>query len=356
MNNTEQTITREPDWSQVDTYLTLIHGKLDGLIYILAVPSAEQIFSDNDVDIKHFIAAHINENIYSGVASRKDYDGSKRGCLQISCLWEDIDFKDFPGELDDAFALLKKFPLKPSMIVLSGHGLHVYWLLREPVAASLEIECYLKGIRNELGADPAATQIAQLMRVPGTFNHKNKDAVVLVELVESNDKRYVLSDFDRWKIDGQHQRNNRKVNFTDSIVDVDIYNFGLSTKIINLIKGDWRQYGYQSRSEADQAVVTALLAKGANDDEIRAIFQCYPVGQKYREKGSGGDPYLKHCIQSAETYIGNTDATNSALPEIDAKCGDLPAMAAEAWNALIKANHPPELFVYGRELIRIEKH
>jgi len=287
MNNTEQTITREPDWSQVDTYLTLIHGKLDGLIYILAVPSAEQIFSDNDVDIKHFIAAHINENIYSGVASRKDYDGSKRGCLQISCLWQDIDFKDFPGELDDAFALLKKFPLKPSMIVLSGHGLHVYWLLREPVAASLEIECYLKGIRNELGADPAATQIAQLMRVPETFNHKNKNEVVLVELVESNDKRYVLSDFDRWKIDGQHHRSNRKVNFTDSIVDVDIYNFGLSTKIITLIKGDWRQYSYQSRSEADQAVVTALLAKGANDDEIRAIFQCYPVGQKYRAKGSG---------------------------------------------------------------------
>jgi hypothetical protein len=239
MNNTEQTI-RKGDWSQTDRYLTLIHGKLDGLINIRSLPSKEQIFSDNGTDIKHFIDTHIEENIYCVVASRKDHDGSKRGCCELSSLWADVDFKDFSGGVDDAFALLKNFSLSPSFVVLTGHGLHPYWLLREPISASLEIECYLKGIRNKLGADPAAAEIARLMRVPGTYNHKNKDAVVLVELYELNDYRYVLSDFERWKIDAQPQRNNRKVEFTESTIDVDIKKFGLRTKIMNLIKGEWR--------------------------------------------------------------------------------------------------------------------
>lgn len=355
MNNTDQTIIIEPDWNQIETYLTLIHGRLDGLINIRALPSKEQIFSNNRAEINNFIAAHIKENIYCGVASRKNRDGSKAGCFQISSLWEDIDFKDLPGGLDDAIALLKKFPLMPSMVILTGNGLHLYWLLREPISATLEIECYLKGIGKELCADPAATEIARIMRVPGTFNHKNKNAVVLAELMLVNENRYVLSDFERWKIDAQYQRSNRKVNFTESGIDVDIYKFVLSTKIINLIKGEWRKYGYNSRSEADQAVVTALIANGATYDEVKAIFQCYPVGEKYREKESAGDAYLKHCIQSAGTYIGGTDPKNSDLPEIDAKCGDLAAMASQAWNALIKANDPPEYFVYGANLIRIEK-
>jgi putative DNA primase/helicase len=64
---------------------------------------------------------------------------------------------------------------------------------------------------------------------------------------------------------------------------------------------------------------------------------------------------LKHCVQSAEIYIGATDPKNSDLPEIDATCGDLPAMSNKAWNALIKANDPPKYFVYGGNLIRIEK-
>ena len=64
----------------------------------------------------------------------------------IACLWVDIDTADssahkaenLPKSVDEAMGLLpEKYP--PSIIVSSGHGLHAYWLLKEPVIINDEI-------------------------------------------------------------------------------------------------------------------------------------------------------------------------------------------------------------------------
>jgi len=55
----------------------------------------------------------------------------------ISCLWADIDIvgaghkgkKRYPETIEKALELLNQMPLPPSIIVKSGGGLHVYWLL-----------------------------------------------------------------------------------------------------------------------------------------------------------------------------------------------------------------------------------
>jgi hypothetical protein len=110
MNNTEQTITREPDFNQIETFLTLIHGKLGGLIDVRAFPKPRQILSKDIAEIKEFINANIGQNISCGIASRRGTDGSKKGCGEIPGLWLDIDFKDLPNGHEDAIALIKKFP------------------------------------------------------------------------------------------------------------------------------------------------------------------------------------------------------------------------------------------------------
>lgn len=62
------------------------------------------------------------------------------------------------------------------------------------------------------------------------------------------------------------------------------------------------------RSEADQRVITALVRAGASDDEIRAVFDHYPIGQqgKYAEKGRHGAQYLRHSIARARAYLHST--------------------------------------------------
>lgn len=52
---------------------------------------------------------------------------------------------------------------------------------------------------------------------------------------------------------------------------------------------------YPSRSEADAAVVRALVRAGATDEQIRDIFDAEPIGAKWREPATSGG-YLKRTI------------------------------------------------------------
>ncbi len=61
-----------------------------------------------------------------------------------------------------------------------------------------------------------------------------------------------------------------------------------------------------TRSEADMAVTIALVNKGLGENEIRQIFQTYPIGAKYREHSSP-DNYLNHNIQKAKEMSNLTE-------------------------------------------------
>ena len=59
--------------------------------------------------------------------------------VAIVGLWADIDLAapwraetPLPRTIDEARAILDKLPLAPSVLVDSGHGLHAYWLFKEP--------------------------------------------------------------------------------------------------------------------------------------------------------------------------------------------------------------------------------
>ncbi len=58
------------------------------------------------------------------------------------------------------------------------------------------------------------------------------------------------------------------------------------------------------RSEADQAVITALVRAGASDDEIKAIFVNYPIGRdgKMADKGAHALQYLATSIGHARSW------------------------------------------------------
>ena len=87
MKHTEQTNIVEPDFKQIENFLTLIHSKLEGLVDVRAFSNdakfagAKQIFSKDIDEIKEFISANIDQNICCGIASRRGTDGSeKRMC------------------------------------------------------------------------------------------------------------------------------------------------------------------------------------------------------------------------------------------------------------------------------------
>lgn len=82
----------------------------------------------------------------------------------------------------------------------------------------------------------------------------------------------------------------------------DLEQWSLTERIVRLIN-DPPEAG--QRSEADQSVITALVAAGATDDEIHAVFGSYPIGLhgKFREKGGHALHYLGHSIARARAYV-----------------------------------------------------
>lgn len=124
----------------------------------------------------------------------------------IPALWLDLDAgegKDYDS-LESALAALNKWVQdnnipKPTHLVCSGYGLHVYWRLsrlvshREwlPVAKHLKQACRVGG----LAIDPARTaDSASLMRVPGTHNRKQR-TLAPVKVLGSSDESVDLHAF-----------------------------------------------------------------------------------------------------------------------------------------------------------------
>lgn len=302
-------------------FLQIIFKRTRGNIEIRCPHSRDRLFTRDLKKIKLFIKSHIGEDVFFGVATRKGRDGSKAGTSELRTLWADLDWKDLAGEKAEADKYISKFSLKPSIKVSSGHGYHLYWILKKPVKAGLEIEGYLKGIAAALKADRSATDLARILRVPGTFNRKNRGEI-LVTRTRDNGKRYELKDFEQWRIDTVKVPK-QAVNFTGADLSVDIRGFGVGAHIRELILKGWRESThksqYESRSEADEAAITALLQEEATDDEIRAIFQKYPIGEKYRENGPHKDQYLRHSIGEAKAFLKDTSMKRKTYAGMDTK-------------------------------------
>jgi len=112
-------------------FLKELFGDTKGNIEIRC-KSGARIFTRDYKKIAAFLAEHSSENIYFGACTRKGRDGSKKGVFEIPALWVDIDFKQFPGGRAEAEAKIAQFPLTPSIVVFTGGGFHLYWLLRKP--------------------------------------------------------------------------------------------------------------------------------------------------------------------------------------------------------------------------------
>lgn len=131
-------------------------------------------------------------DVWFGVATRGAKLARGRGgasdCLEVPGLWLDLDVTGpnhktadpLPESVDEAIRFLDRFPLEPSIIVSSGGGVHGYFLFDEMMSAA-EAGPILQrwhhtwqGMADDEGwALDNVSDLARILRVPGTLNHKN---------------------------------------------------------------------------------------------------------------------------------------------------------------------------------------
>lgn len=167
-------------------------------IELRALPSQHRIFTRNIEDVRRFCKSHEHENVYFGIFTRSQ-GGKRENVREVVCFFADMDFKGYDFGEAEATNTLDAFSPKPSLVVSSGNGYHVYWFLDKPIENAYEheheIKAILKGIAGKLNADPAVADIARILRLPNTNNHKTNPPKQVVVKSHSG-KTYPISDFE----------------------------------------------------------------------------------------------------------------------------------------------------------------
>lgn len=121
-------------------------------------------------------------NVYAGIFERKtNLNGTAANTGITNAIY--LDFDNMPLEAVKYTIDTKGLPY-PSMIVSSGYGFHVYYMLDQP--ANNNIQPLIEAMAKALNADLNAIDVARVLRLPETNNikHNNRKKVEIVEVNE----------------------------------------------------------------------------------------------------------------------------------------------------------------------------
>jgi replicative DNA helicase len=107
-----------------------------------------------------------------------------------NCVFAEYDAKDFGDDKHKAYDKIQTLDIKPSVLVDSGGGYHLYWLFAQPWLLGTSEERTKAGKLQAawvryVESDPQSKDLARVLRVPGTYNHKYNPPRK-VEIVEAD--------------------------------------------------------------------------------------------------------------------------------------------------------------------------
>jgi hypothetical protein len=277
---------------------------------------------------------------YFGIGLHRDAlsEGQRGTAARVSALpglWADLDVKgeahqanNLPPTGNDAMRITEAIPLKPTLIVHSGHGLQVWWLFKdlwifegeherkEAQELSRRFQATLKQRAKGNGWQMDGTHdISRVFRPPGTLNHKLNPVEVSVMRYDEG-ARYNPADFEQYLIEVAPEEEH-EVDFEGNGHDPEaartllgLLRDRISSRILNAIEAGPDAFkplpgGDGSPSGADASVCEALVEAGLKDTQIRSIFRTFPIGTKgkYAREGSRRDDYLARTIKSQRKWV-----------------------------------------------------
>jgi len=230
--------------------------------------SAEQIASDEFQSWLRYMNREKHEVYVSMNSLQEGARGrTKRDVAEVRHVYLDFDVKG-----DEAVQSLRQrddLPTPNHLIESSPGKWQVVWRVEgfEPNQA----EALMRGMVQELGADPAATDSSRVLRVPGFYNHKySKPHFVRVQNL--TEEVYTPSRFPEYPNDVRSTRMGHSSNVGQPRA-----------------AGDWI-----TQSERDWAYANRALARGDEPEEvIRAI-------ASYRSDKPSPEYYARHTVEKAQ--------------------------------------------------------
>lgn len=160
-----------------------------------------ELYTRDPTEIAAFLKKHdvIGRSSYFAVNTIiEGKTRAKDNVLEITNFHTDLDFKGIVEDRKTVEAVLSRLPMRPSFIVFSGHGLHVYWSTLVTPDMMQRVEAVLKRLCWLLAGDPAAAEIARVLRLPGSHNSKFEGEWIEVEVIHTNDVQYTLEQMEEF--------------------------------------------------------------------------------------------------------------------------------------------------------------
>jgi hypothetical protein len=237
-------------------------------------------------------------NIFVGVNPRISARGTKDSVAFCRCVWADID----NISQEEAFERWRAIRMPPTVVVNSGHGIHMYWQLAMPFSVRDArrrrwFESLVRNFSEALGGDHTQ-DVSRVLRLPGTVNrrnHRNGQPATSCTLTAVDAGRvYPLVAFKRWA----QAPDSRHTQAAES-------DRGLFTPLASASLGRTRDHrriegllrhlcqDVPDRSRRDFGVVLGLLELGLTKAEIRTLVA------DQSKFADAGDSYFDRTVENA---------------------------------------------------------
>lgn len=166
----------------------------------------KKFFPINDLSEVTQYCERLNDqyNCFYGIATRDKKSGKKEDCYSIGSVYIDIDYgkeghkkNSYFRSAKDVLDFLGRAKLGESIVVDSGNGFHLYWLLNKHIHlnsdTTTDIEHLNKQFAEICGGD-SAYDISRIFRIPYTNNLKNNPPRQTSIVRADYSKRYDLEE------------------------------------------------------------------------------------------------------------------------------------------------------------------
>lgn len=273
----------------------------------------EGVFDESYVEQKnadgyncYWFPNHPKKDVYS----EEKHHINGRDIDVFDYLFIDMDLKDLVYKTkEDFYTIVREFPLKPTMTVDSGNGVHVYWRMKDLTRDQF---VYLsKRLIQHFNTDQSIWTVLQLMRLPGSMNTKKHGEPKQTSIVEdiSGGGPYKVSQFDKILPEITEKNAQKAQAHLDKLDGKTIVELGsdinadeLPDKFLELMHKDEKIYqlftnpkqSYGDRSGADAALCNILFSKNFNRKESLSVLA---NTQKALSKGTGRLEYAANTVE-----------------------------------------------------------
>lgn len=269
---------------------------------------------------------HQDQDVFFSVCCREGMKLDRHYVQYVTALWAGLDFSadGFSGKSNyfsskaHAAKAIRSFPLPPSIIVESGWGVHLYWLLHQMATVSdvARIEQILTKINSYfLCTNPI--KIDSMLRLPGTFNCKMPGEVTTCYAKYVNvDFRYTLEEFEKLRVsaDGVVSRSGPLIRTPSKVVP--IHEAGnVATTTAQFRVDAEGEAGGQAFQDSPSHTLTPGRSSSANASSVTQSIRGYANASLPEEIGNVTKMTDTEIIETVQTDIVEVEELSDTLAD-----------------------------------------